>query len=220
MEQNRRDRVVSWILGAIAGISIGVSVLDVIGVWPGWAARLTPFFVGVLLLYVVLERERVEGIKFIVRRLDKGISRLAGDVRQNTAVQAGNQLAQPRRSILYKGMIFRSNTEVRIAKALDRAEVFYLPPTRARLTIGRERQSREVDFLIFHAGRWGMLEVDGPFHTAANDAARDAHMRANGISVIHRYDSERCFHAPQDVVADFLQRITTVPDTPSPQPFR
>jgi hypothetical protein len=54
---SRRDRYISWALGAIAGISVGMSILDVMGIAPGWAAKLTPFFVGILLLYVVLERD-------------------------------------------------------------------------------------------------------------------------------------------------------------------
>lgn len=212
MEGTRLDRIVSWVLGAVAGISIGMSVLDVIGIAPGWAARLTPLFVGVLLLYVVLERERVESVKFIVRRLDKGIDKLNGVLQRNGRASAAGKGEAERpgyRSIPYKGMIFRSKTEVRIARSLDHAGVFYLPPTKARLNIGKARTSREVDFLIFHGDAWGMLEVDGPFHSAANDAARDAAMRANGITSIQRFKSDRCYHEPDAVVAEFLLNLKT-----------
>lgn len=209
VDGTQRDRILSLLLGAIAGISIGVSILDIIGILPGWAARLTPFFVGILLLYVVLERERVESVKFIVRRLDKGIDRLNTALKQPLRnSSASTQLSEGTyRSIPYKGMIFRSKTEVRIARALEHAGVVYLPPTKARLNLEKGRQSREVDFLIFDNGRWGMLEVDGPWHTQANNDARDALMRANGLAHIQRFDSDRCYHQPDAVVSEFLMRL-------------
>lgn len=215
MMGSRRDRYVSWALGAIAGISVGISILDVIGIAPGWAAKLTPFFVGVLLLFVVLERERVDSVKYIVRRLDKGIDKLRSEIRLTQAARgslpAGKANGANYRTILWKGMIFRSKTEVRVAKALDHAGVFFLPPTKSRLNVGRTRQSREIDFLVFHQGQWGMLEVDGPWHSAANDEARDELMRASGISRvrIQRFDSDRCYHDSAGVVAEFLQTMRT-----------
>ena len=208
---SRRDRYVSWVLGALAGISVGISILDVIGIAPGWAAKLTPFFVGILLLYVVLERERVDSVKYIVRRLDKGIDKLRSEIRRTRAARGDSPLekgARARyRAIPWKGMIFRSKTEVRVAKALDHAGVFFLPPTKSRLNVGKSRQSREIDFLVFHEGQWGMLEVDGPWHSAANDEARDELMRASGIdrARIQRFDSDRCYHDAAGVVAEFLE---------------
>jgi hypothetical protein len=51
-------------------------------------------------------------------------------------------------------MIFRSNTEVRIAKALDHAGVFFLPPTKSRLNVGK--LARAADRLsVFYDGQWG-----------------------------------------------------------------
>lgn len=212
---NKRDRLVSWALGAIAGISIGLAIIDVLNIAPGWAARLTPLFVGVLLLYVVLERERVESIKFIVRRLDRGVDQLRGDLRktgsrrskaaEDTSPPAGR--GDTYRSIAWKGMIFRSNTEVRIAKALDNSGVFYIPPTKARFSMGKERTSREIDFMVFDRDRWGVLEVDGPYHHADADAARDEVLRGNGIRSIQRFSAEECYTDPQNVVRQFLARL-------------
>jgi hypothetical protein len=213
MQGTHRDRLISWMLGAIAGISIGMSVLDVIGIAPGWAAKLTPFFVGVLLLYVVLERERVDSVKFIVRRIDRGMDKLNREVRQ-MKVRRGKD--DPSGGIIeneltWKGMTFRSKTELRVARALDQAEVFFLPPVKARLTIGKDRHSREIDFLVFANGRWGMLEVDGPWHNAANDQARDEKMRQNGIHTIQRFSSDRCYHHPTEVVSEFLAMLEAQP---------
>lgn len=212
MQGTRRDQLVSWTLGAIAGISIGVSIIDVMGIAPGWAARLTPFFVGVLLLYVVLERERVDSVKYIVRRLDKGIEKLRDDLRKDDSWRTirrpnGHVNSEPYRSIPWKGMIFRSQSELRIAKALDYAGVFFFPPAKARFTIGRTRQSREIDFLIFFQGQWALLEVDGPWHTATNDEARDRVLHNHGIRAIYRYDAQRCYDSPAEVVSEFLARL-------------
>lgn len=213
MNANKRDRLVSWMLGAIAGISMGMSIIDVMGIAPGWAARLTPFFVGSLLLYVVLERERVDSVKFIVRRLDRGVERLRAQLRRTDSRRDSAEAVSARsasreyRSIPWKGMVFRSNTEVKIAKALDHAGIFYIPPTKARMNYGKERTSRELDFVIFHEGRWGVLEVDGPFHHAGADAERDQILRSNGIMLISRFSSDECYNDPAGVVARFLARL-------------
>ncbi|MGQ9907217.1 MAG: hypothetical protein ACUVS2_00130 [Candidatus Flexifilum sp.] len=220
MSGTRRDRLVSWALGAIAGISIGFSIIDILNIAPGWAARLTPLFVGVLLLYVVLERERVESVKYIVRRLDRGMRQMRSDLRRAGGRAAGtptrSNLPDTYRSIEWKGMIFRSNTEVRIAKALENANVLYLPPVKARMNQGKERTGREIDFLIFHKGRWGILEVDGPYHRPEADAARDELLRDHGISIIQRFDSEACYHDAPGVVRAFLARLSEEPSPETP----
>jgi hypothetical protein len=225
MEGTRTDRIVSITLGAIAGLAIGLSLLDVAGILPGWAARLTPFFVGVLLLYVVLERERVESLKYIVRRQDKNLDKLRDEVLrvQPAGPRDGDVEQVPGKpetykAIPWKGMVFRSKTELRVAKALDHAGAIFMPPTKMRLTAGHERQSRELDFLVYHAGHWGVLEVDGPWHSRAADESRDNLLRANGITCIRRYDSERAYHETAAIVDEFLVWLTgcvDVPDQPS-----
>lgn len=211
MEGTRSDRIVSITLGAIAGVAIGVSLLDILGLLPGWATKLTPFFVGILLLYVVLERERVESLKFIVRRLDKNVDRLqrgrVAEPPDEVPVQVPGK-PDSYRAIPWKGMIFRSKTELRVAKALDHAGVIFVPPTKVRLTAGRDRQSREIDFLVYHDGCWGVLEVDGPWHSQASDESRDALLRANGITCIQRFDSDRAYHETAVIVTEFLAFLT------------
>lgn len=211
MEGTRTDRFVSITLGAIAGIAIGVSLLDVIGILPGWASKLTPFFVGVLLLYVVLERERVESLKYIVRRQDKSLDKLRDEVvRAQAAGPRDGEVEQvpgkpeTYKAIPWKGMVFRSKTELRVAKSLDHAGAIFVPPTKMRVTAGSERQSREVDFLVYHGGHWGVLEVDGPWHNRASDDSRDNLLRANGINCIRRFDSERAYHETDAIVDEFL----------------
>lgn len=115
------------------------------------------------------------------------------------------KLPENYREIEWKGMIFRSHTEVRIAKTLDHRGIFFIPPTRVRLSSGKnDRQSRELDFVICHEGKWGVLEVDGPFHNAKLDAERDGWLRNHGIRSIQRFDASRCYEKPHAVIDEFL----------------
>ncbi|HEV2236914.1 MAG TPA: hypothetical protein VGR57_09675 [Ktedonobacterales bacterium] len=121
--------------------------------------------------------------------------------------QAAGELA-PRE---WAGMRFRSESEVRIAQALDRAGVLFLPGALVRLGLGTRRQNREADFLVCHQGNWGILEVDGePFHSGSRhlaDTERDELFRAGGVETIRRYDAGRCASAPDEVVAEFLEAL-------------
>ncbi len=112
------------------------------------------------------------------------------------------------RSLEWKGLIFRSESEIKIAKTLDHRGIFFIPPARVRLNRGRdERMTRELDFVICHEGKWGILEVDGPFHEAKADAARDKLLRAHGIASIQRFPSLRCFQEPNAVIDEFLRAL-------------
>jgi hypothetical protein len=118
--------------------------------------------------------------------------------------QATGELA-PR---TWSGMRFRSESELRLAQAFDRAGVLFFPDALARLGPPRARQNREADFLVCWQGAWGILEVDGaPFHGQGRegaDAERDQLFRQHGLVVIEHVDAARCFAAPDAVVAAFL----------------
>ncbi len=112
------------------------------------------------------------------------------------------------RSIEWKGLIFRSNSEIKIAKTLDHRGIFFIPATRVRMNAGKgDRQTRELDFVICYEGKWGILEVDGPYHVAQLDSERDRLLRMHGISNIQRFPSERCYQEPKAVVDEFLSRL-------------
>ncbi|MEP7292673.1 MAG: DUF559 domain-containing protein, partial [Chloroflexota bacterium] len=66
------------------------------------------------------------------------------------------------------------------------------------------RTSRELDFVICHEGKWGVLEVDGPFHDRKLDAERDGWLRGHGIRSIQRFPADKCYQTPQAVVDEFL----------------
>ena len=115
------------------------------------------------------------------------------------------------RVITWDNLRFRSQTEIRIAQALERAGVMFFPNCMARLSISDEATgNREPDFLVCADGRWGILEVDGdPYHPperAAQEHERDRVFRLRGLKV-ERYSGGRCFETPDAVVAEFLKLL-------------
>ncbi|MEA5569145.1 hypothetical protein [Anabaena sp. UHCC 0399] len=66
----------------------------------------------------------------------------------------------------------------------------------------------EPDFLICYQGNWGILEVDGPFHTPqrrVEEQERERYFRHHCIRVVERFDAQRCEQEPTQVVEEFLQ---------------
>jgi hypothetical protein len=100
----------------------------------------------------------------------------------------------------YEPLRFRSASEVRIAQALDRAGVMYLPNCKARVGSVERRRNSEADFLICANGSWGILEVDGsewhPPQRAAEDHLRDGPFKRHGAAAVERFDAGDCFENP------------------------
>ncbi|MDD1415813.1 pentapeptide repeat-containing protein [Dolichospermum sp. ST_con] len=110
----------------------------------------------------------------------------------------------------WQNLRFRSKTEIKIAEALDRTGVLFVPNSLARLNTAKGRENKEADFLICYNGKWGVLEVDGPFHTAerrVEEQERERIFKKNGIKVVERFDSERCYNHPDEVVQEFFKMI-------------
>lgn len=106
----------------------------------------------------------------------------------------------------WNGLRFRSNEEVKIAEALERANVLFFPNSKVRLTTTEGRQNQEPDFLIFHQGKWGILEV---WHqdTAAYEE-RSRLFKSHGICIVEHYDANRCSEQPDRVVQEFLEILS------------
>jgi hypothetical protein len=131
----------------------------------------------------------------------------------------GRELPE-RKVVIWKGLRFRSEAERLVAIALDKKGVLFLPNCAARLTLKEaadtrtgeaERDTREPDFLVCHKGKWGILEVDGPYHEgrAAHDHERDAAFHKQGIRVIQHYTAERCMSDSANVIREFLGLLET-----------
>ncbi|MFO5438767.1 MAG: pentapeptide repeat-containing protein [Dolichospermum sp.] len=138
-----------------------------------------------------------------VNKLEKNIE--VDNTSNNQGVQRSNSTIHT-----WERLRFRSKTEIKIAEALDRTGVLFLPNSLARLTTAKGRENKEADFLICYNGKWGVLEVDGPFHTAerrVEEQERERIFKKNGIKVVERFDSERCYNNPDEVVQEFFNMI-------------
>lgn len=110
---------------------------------------------------------------------------------------------------------FRSQAEVCIAEALDRANVLFTPNASIRLGVSPDhRDNVEVDFLVIAGRKVGVLEVDGaPWHPPARadeHHERDRRVKEHGVAVVERYASDACTAMPDDVVASFLRLLKLI----------
>jgi len=122
-----------------------------------------------------------------------------------------NQAAQGKALRIWNNLYFRSQSEIKIAETLDRANVLFFPNCRGRLGLSVTRQNKEADFLVCHRGKWGILEVDGePFHPPSRtvqDHARDRAFKEHGIRLVEHFDATECYNKADDVVARFLKLL-------------
>ena len=113
--------------------------------------------------------------------------------------------------VVWQTLRFRSESEKKIAEALDRAGVLFLANCLARLTTLEGRKTKEPDFLVCYQGRWGILEVDGePYHPPSrtvDDHKRDRDFRKYGIQVVEHFDARECYQQPDRVVKEFLDTL-------------
>lgn len=195
---------------AAALFAFVVALLDVLNVLPGMGARIVLLLVVTLLLYVLYEGDQLNRVKLMVR----GVGRKVGNTSQGQGkTKKQSPKSQPNakpdyRVIAWHGLTLRSQSEVKIAKALDNQGLMFLAGARVRLKTEGHRQTREVDFLIQYQGRWGILEVDGPHHqhSVQADEWRDARFREHGIPVM-RFPADLCYRQPEAVIATFLKQL-------------
>lgn len=111
--------------------------------------------------------------------------------------------------IVYQGLSFRSQTEVKIFNALTARNLLVFPLPVA--VLGQDRPYREPDFVVFHNFRCGILEVHGePWHPperAAEEAERRRLFGALGIRCYEVFDAQRCWNSPDQVVDEFLEAL-------------
>lgn len=101
----------------------------------------------------------------------------------------------------------RSTEQVKIAEALDRANILFIPNTKVRLTSNEGRENKEADFLIFYQGKSGILVIKSALFQpdGENFQECDRIFQSHGISIIQYYDATRCSEDPDQVVQEFLE---------------
>jgi very-short-patch-repair endonuclease len=193
----------------VALASLIIAALDLLNLLPGAATKLTPILLAFIMLFLVYNSRQQRRS----HRLLLNMSRTSNKPSARSAPKP-NKKRQPNRqpeyrSIAWHGLTLRSQSEVKIAKALDNKGVLFLADPKIRLNTETHRQTREVDFLIQHQGKWGILEVDGPHHQHSTEADqwRDARFTEQGLLVL-RFPADQCYRQPDFVVETFLQKLS------------
>lgn len=111
----------------------------------------------------------------------------------------------------WKDWEFTSESQVRIAEALDRVEAIFFPNPRGRFTTLKGRQNQEFSFLICHQGKWGILaiEPDASGGYPDNNERINAIFPAGGICTIEYYQHQQCCEQPDKTVEEFLKILTS-----------
>ncbi|MDF0554998.1 pentapeptide repeat-containing protein [Kamptonema sp. UHCC 0994] len=108
--------------------------------------------------------------------------------------------------IEWNGFHFDSDAQVKIAEILDRTSTLFIPNSQLRLTTPAGRQNQKAQFLVFHQGKLGILEVDGD--RAPEDEKQDGQLDIvsldSGICLVKHYDASLCSEQPDLVVQEFL----------------
>ena len=143
-----------------------------------------------------------------------GAKILTGEAKSLDAVNNQGVVINPNfRLYTWQMLRFRSKTEIKIAQALEHAGVLFLPNCLARLDDPKQtggRGNKEVDFLVCYQGNWGIIEVDGPYHTPirrVDEQERERLFRRYGIRSYERFDATRCYEHPDEVVKEFLEMM-------------
>jgi len=116
--------------------------------------------------------------------------------------------------ILYSGLKFASQSEVRIAQEFVQRKILFFPlVVGLRVDTGQLYQDwKELDFLVCHNASWGVLEVSGPSHDGiqryAKDAEKDGWLKQSGVLCIEHRTAEQCYNFPKKVVDDFLNILS------------
>jgi hypothetical protein len=121
--------------------------------------------------------------------------------------ESETELSNSENEIDWNGFCFHSDAQVKIAETLDRTSTLFIPNTQLRLTTPAGRQNHKAQFLVFHQGKLGILEVDGP-EDAAQDEALDILAINSGICLVKHYDATRCSEQPDLVVQEFLEILS------------
>ncbi len=110
----------------------------------------------------------------------------------------------------WNGLNFHSPAQVKIAEALDRTGILFIPNSQMRLTTPEGRQNQQANFLIFHQGKLGILEVGNETSSQDNlaDEIRTISLIASGIYICKQYSFTQCHEQPDEVVQEFLDILS------------
>jgi hypothetical protein len=141
---------------------------------------------------------------------------LGGACLDNTILSVGlnhcHKVYNNHKILEWQGMRFRSQSELKVAQALEERGLFYCPNTLTRLS--NYHKNFEVDFLVCCPTRWGfrwaILEVDGYWHLPekrAKEHERERLFERSGVRV-HRFEATLCELDPHAVVSELIDLMS------------
>jgi Protein of unknown function (DUF2726) len=118
------------------------------------------------------------------------------------------------------GLYLRSEAEVKIAEAFDRAGLLFFANARGRVSLEHSLVSNgqltgrlEVDFLLIKRGKCLVLEVDGSHHSQGEqvirDYAKDRVLLQSGVPTV-RFAAKDSLMQPEQVVAEVLSTLESL----------
>ena len=102
--------------------------------------------------------------------------------------------------INWNGLNLNSQAEVKIAEALDRANIIFFSNTKIRLTTATGRENKIVNFVILHRGKLGIIQI------SSEPCPADLNLVPN-IKIVQHYDISSCTKQPDQVIAEFLELL-------------
>ena len=110
----------------------------------------------------------------------------------------------------WNGYKLPSEEHAKIAEALERIGILFIPNPKLRLTTSEGRDSQEFDFMILHQGKWGILQINGDELLSEPVSNEDSHglLQYHGIRLVYNCDVTRCGGEPDRVVQEFLETLS------------
>ncbi len=124
---------------------------------------------GAKLLFANVSQNSCQSDFYKAKRPDDKIVLNEDEITAETQVNPIAHSNSESLSHFWNGWQFRSQAEVKIAEALDRAGVLFFPKATARLTTPEGRTNQSPHFLVCSEGKLGILVVDGEEDEAETD---------------------------------------------------
>jgi len=115
----------------------------------------------------------------------------------------------PKKNYQWQGLNLHSEAQIKIAETLDRASITFIANPQLRLTQCQERENPQGDFMIIYQNQIGLLNIDEEDrHQEIIDESENSDFNPSDIHLIKHYNINQCTEQPDEVVQDFLERLS------------
>lgn len=113
-----------------------------------------------------------------------------------------NQPTSTNKTNEWNGWQFPTEAHLKIAQTLENTGILFTPNAKLRISTEAGKQNQQFDFLIFHKGKCGILQID----TGRNFLSPQNLLSQNpDIGIIKHYQASRCIENPAEIVQEFLK---------------